>query len=83
MTVSATYVIQPVTTSGNAAASGAAIRVDDIGSDPRSAQRDVDATEGIRAMLSVPLRVAGEIIGAISSDMLEATKASMQSGGAV
>jgi two-component system NtrC family sensor kinase len=52
---------------GRAAASGAAIRVDDIGSDPRSAQRDVDATEGIRAMLSVPLRVAGEIIGALSA----------------
>jgi GAF domain-containing protein len=52
---------------GAVAASGAAIRVDDIRSDPRSAQRDVDTKERIRAMLSVPLRVGGEIIGVLSA----------------
>jgi GAF domain-containing protein len=52
---------------GRAAASGEPVRSDDLAEDPRSAQRDVDEKEGIRAMLSVPLRVAGEIIGVISA----------------
>jgi GAF domain-containing protein len=52
---------------GRAAASGKAIRSDDLALDPRSARRDVDQKEGIRAMLCVPLRVAGEIIGVISA----------------
>jgi two-component system NtrC family sensor kinase len=52
---------------GRAAASGRAVRSDDITRDPRSAQRDVDEKEGIRSMLAVPLRVAGEIIGVISA----------------
>ncbi len=52
---------------GGAAASGQPVRSDDISGDPRSAQRDVDEKEGIRSMLSVPLRVAGEIIGVISA----------------
>jgi two-component system, NtrC family, sensor kinase len=52
---------------GRVAASGKAIRSDDLAVDPRSARRDVDQKEGIRAMLSVPLRVAGEIIGVISA----------------
>jgi two-component system NtrC family sensor kinase len=49
------------------AASGRAVRSDDLRRDARSAQRDVDQKEGIRSMLSVPLRVAGEIIGVISA----------------
>ena len=40
---------------------------DDLRTDARSAQRDVDEKEGMRSMLSVPLRVAGEIIGVISA----------------
>lgn len=52
---------------GGAAASGKAIRSDDLRSDPRSVQRPVDEKEGIRSMLSVPLRGAGEIIGVISA----------------
>lgn len=52
---------------GRAAASGRAVRSDDLRRDARSAQRDVDQKEGIRSMLSVPLRVAGEIIGVISA----------------
>jgi two-component system, NtrC family, sensor kinase len=52
---------------GGAVASGKAIRSDDLRSDPRSAQRLVDEKEGIRSMLSVPLRGAGEIIGVISA----------------
>jgi len=52
---------------GRAAASGRPVRSDDIEADARSAQRDVDVKEGIRSMLSVPLRVAGEIIGIISA----------------
>src|SRR5262249_51579067 len=49
------------------AASARAIRSDDLTRDPRSARRDVDEKEGIRSMLAVPLRVAGEVIGVIST----------------
>jgi len=52
---------------GRAVASGQPVRSDDVQRDPRSAQRGVDEKEGIRSMLSVPLRVAGEIIGVISA----------------
>jgi GAF domain-containing protein/nitrogen-specific signal transduction histidine kinase len=52
---------------GLAASSGRAVRSDDLGEDPRSARRDVDEKEGIRSMLSVPLRVGGQIIGVISA----------------
>ena len=52
---------------GTAVASGKAIRADDLRTDPRSAHREVDEKEGIRSMLSVPLHVAGEIIGVISA----------------
>jgi GAF domain-containing protein len=52
---------------GRAVASGRAIRSDDLQRDARSAQREVDEREGSRSMLTVPLRVAGEIIGAISA----------------
>ena len=52
---------------GRAAASGRAVRSDDLPRDARSAQREVDQEEGIRSMLSVPLRVAGEIIGVVSA----------------
>ena len=52
---------------GRAAQSGAALRVDDVRTDPRSAQREVDEKEGIRSMLSVPMRVGGELIGVISA----------------
>ena len=53
--------------SGRCAASGVAIRVSDIRTDPRSARRDIDEQEGIRAMLCVPLKVGGETIGVISA----------------
>ena len=53
--------------SGRCAASGVAIRVNDIRTDPRSARRDIDEQEGIRAMLCVPLRGAGQTIGVISA----------------
>ena len=43
------------------------MRSDDLRQDPRSARRDVDEKEGIRSMLSVPLRVGGQIIGVISA----------------
>jgi GAF domain-containing protein/signal transduction histidine kinase len=52
---------------GGAVASGRAIRSDDLEQDPRSARWEVDGTEGIRSLLTVPLQVAGEIIGAISA----------------
>ena len=52
---------------GRAAASGHAVRSDDLRTDPRSAKRDVDEKEGIRSMLSVPLRGAGGVIGVISA----------------
>jgi len=52
---------------GSAAASGKAIRSDDLRADPRSARREVDETEGIRSMLSVPLHTAGEVIGVVSA----------------
>jgi GAF domain-containing protein/nitrogen-specific signal transduction histidine kinase len=52
---------------GVAAASGRAVRADDLRQDPRSARRDVDEKEGIRSLLSVPLRVGGQIIGVISA----------------
>ncbi len=52
---------------GRAAQSGAAIRVDDVRTDPRSARRDVDEREEIRSMLCVPLKVGGGVIGAISA----------------
>ena len=52
---------------GRAAQSGTAIRVDDVRTDPRSARRDVDEREGIRSMLCVPLKDAGEVIGVISA----------------
>ena len=43
---------------GRCAETGMAIRVSDIRTDPRSARRDVDEQEGIRAMLCVPLKDA-------------------------
>lgn len=52
---------------GLAASSGRAVRSDDLRADPRSARRDVDEKEGIRSLLSVPLRVGGQIIGVISA----------------
>src|SRR5438128_271746 len=52
---------------GACAQSGAAVRVDDIRTDPRSARRDIDEREDIRSMLCVPLRVGGAIIGVISA----------------
>ncbi len=52
---------------GRAAQSGAAILVDDVRTDPRSARRDVDEREGIRSMLCVPLTVGGAVIGVISA----------------
>src|SRR3989454_9997700 len=52
---------------GRAAQSGTAIRIDDVRTDPRSARRDVDEREGIRSMLCVPLKDAGEVIGVISA----------------
>lgn len=52
---------------GRVAMTGVPIRTDDIGSDPRSAQRDIDEREGIRSMLAVPLRVGEELIGVISA----------------
>ncbi|HEY3065676.1 MAG TPA: GAF domain-containing protein [Methylomirabilota bacterium] len=52
---------------GRCADAGAPIRVDDVRLDPRSARRDVDEEEGIRAMLCVPLKVAGTMIGVISA----------------
>jgi two-component system, NtrC family, sensor kinase len=52
---------------GSAAASGKALRSGDLRADPRSVQREIDEKEGIRSMLSVPLRVAAEVIGVISA----------------
>ena len=52
---------------GLAVASGRTMRSEDLRADPRSVRRDVDEKEGIRAMLSVPLRVGGQIIGVISA----------------
>jgi signal transduction histidine kinase len=52
---------------GRCAASGVAIRVSDIRTDTRSARRDLDEQEGIRAMLCVPLKDAGQTIGVISA----------------
>jgi two-component system NtrC family sensor kinase len=52
---------------GWAAASGKAVLSGDLQGDPRSAQRDIDEKEGIRSLLSVPLRVAAEVIGVISA----------------
>ncbi len=52
---------------GRCAEGGVAIRVSDIRSDPRSARRDVDEQEGIRAMLCVPLKDGRETIGVISA----------------
>ena len=52
---------------GLAVSSGRAVRSDELRQDPRSARRDVDEKEGIRSLLSVPLRVGGQIIGVISA----------------
>jgi two-component system, NtrC family, sensor kinase len=52
---------------GRCAEGGVAIRVSDIRADPRSARRDVDEQEGIRAMLCVPLKDGRETIGVISA----------------
>src|SRR5207253_3541536 len=52
---------------GRCAEIGQPIRVDDVRRDPRSARRDVDEREGIRSMLCVPLKDAGEVIGVISA----------------
>ena len=52
---------------GRVAAEGVAIRVGDVQTDARSAQREVDEREGIRAMLCVPLKVVGAVIGVISA----------------
>jgi GAF domain-containing protein len=52
---------------GRCAETGAAVRVDDVRADPRSARRDIDEREGIRSLLCVPLRVAGSLLGVISA----------------
>jgi two-component system, NtrC family, sensor kinase len=52
---------------GRVAAEGVAIRVGDVQADPRSARREVDEREGIRAMLCVPLKVVGAVIGVVSA----------------
>jgi len=57
---------------GLAVSTGRAVRSDDLREDPRSARRDLDEKEGIRSLLSVPLRVAGQIIGVISAFSSEA-----------
>ena len=43
------------------------ILVDDIRRDPRSARRDVDAREGIRSMLCVPMMRGERLLGVISA----------------
>jgi GAF domain-containing protein len=52
---------------GRVAAEGVAIRVGDVQTDVRSAQREVDEREGIRALLCVPLKVVGAVIGVVSA----------------
>ena len=52
---------------GRVAADGVAIRVGDVQADPRAASREADEREGIRAMLCVPLKVVGAVIGVISA----------------
>jgi signal transduction histidine kinase len=52
---------------GRVAGEGVAIRIADVQTDSRSAQREVDEREGIRAMLCVPLKVVGVVIGVISA----------------
>jgi GAF domain-containing protein len=52
---------------GLAVSSGRAVRSDDLREDSRSVRRDLDEKEGIRSLLSVPLRVGGQIIGVISA----------------
>ncbi|MGH7346971.1 MAG: GAF domain-containing protein, partial [Candidatus Rokuibacteriota bacterium] len=52
---------------GRVAADGVAIRVGDVQADPRAAAREADEREGIRAMLCVPLKVVGAVIGVVSA----------------
>jgi signal transduction histidine kinase len=52
---------------GRVAAEGVAIRVGDVQADGRSARREVDEREGIRALLCVPLKVVGSVIGVVSA----------------
>ena len=52
---------------GQCAGTGQPLLVDDILTDPRSVQRDVDEQEGIRSMLCVPLNVGGVTTGVISA----------------
>ena len=52
---------------GQCAGSGQPFLVDDILTDPRSVQREVDEQEGIRSMLCVPLNVGGVTTGVISA----------------
>jgi signal transduction histidine kinase len=52
---------------GRCAESRSAILVDDIRTDARSARRDVDAREGIRSMLCVPMMAGGRLLGVISA----------------
>ncbi len=52
---------------GRAAASGTPFRVEDMRGDPRTSDAVIDEREGIRAMLSVPLRTGAAVIGVISA----------------
>ena len=52
---------------GRVASEGIAIRVGDVQTDGRSARREVDEREGIRALLCVPLKVVGAVIGVVSA----------------
>ena len=52
---------------GRVAATGLPILTDDIRTDPRSVPRDADEQEGVRSMLTVPLRMGEDIIGVISA----------------
>src|SRR4029453_7064630 len=57
---------------GRAAASGTAVRVDDIQGDPRSVDPDLDEREGIRSMLAGPRRAGEAGIGVVSAYSREA-----------
>jgi two-component system NtrC family sensor kinase len=52
---------------GRVAETGTPMRVDDVQGDPRSLDPTVDAREGIRSMLAVPLRVGESVIGVIAA----------------
>ncbi len=61
---------------GRVAQTGESILVEDVATDPRAAQLDLLATEGVQTFVSVPLRSKEQVLGVLNIASHEASKLS-------